>query len=114
MTNTNLTTGSIWRPHQGGQEIARLTVTGAGMPWTHAEVETLPGFEAFPPLFAEQERAGDEEDWERADGCYTQIRSALTLMFPDGSPVAEFMPHTHDDGTAHWRRHDEPFEAVNP
>ncbi|WP_405891447.1 hypothetical protein OG427_39230 [Streptomyces sp. NBC_00133] len=114
MTNPNLTTGSIWRLHHGDKEIARLTVTGADMPWTHAKVETLPGFEEFRPLFSEQERAADEEDWERADACYVQIRSALTLTFPDGGPVAEFMLHIHDDGTAGWRWHDEPFDAVKP
>ncbi len=60
-------------------------------------------------------RAADEEDWERADACYTQIPNALTITFPDGSPVAKFMLHIHDDdGTADWRWHDEPFDAVNP
>ncbi|WP_212747212.1 hypothetical protein [Streptomyces montanus] len=113
MTNPNLTTGSIWRLHHGEQEIARLTVTGADMPWTHAEVETLSGFEEFRPLFAEHERAVDDEEWEQADACYTQIRSELTMTFPDGSPVAEFMLHIHDDGTAGWRWHDEPFDTVN-
>ncbi|MFI5774415.1 hypothetical protein ACIA74_39190 [Streptomyces sp. NPDC051658] len=113
MANPNLTTGSIWRLHHGDQEIARLTVTGTDMPWTHAEIETLPGFEEFRPVFTEQERAIDEEDWERADACYTQIRIALTMAFPDGSPVAEFMLHIHDDGTVGWRRHDEPFDALH-
>ncbi|MFG3014198.1 hypothetical protein ACGFZB_27990 [Streptomyces cinerochromogenes] len=113
MTNPNLTTGSIWRLHHGDQEIARLTVTGTDMPWTHADVETLSGFEEFRPLFAEQERAVEEEDWEQADACYARIRSALTMMFPDGSPVPEFMLHVHDDGTAGWRWHDEPFDAAN-
>ncbi|MFE2716577.1 hypothetical protein ACFXKI_32605 [Streptomyces mirabilis] len=113
MTNPNLITGGIWRLRHGDQEIARLIVTGADMPWTHAEVETLPGFEEFRPLFTEQERAVDEEDWERADASYTQIRSALTMTFPDGSSVAEFMLHIHEDGTAGWRWHNEPFDAVN-
>ncbi len=112
MTNLNLTTGSVWRLHHNNQEIARLTVTGADMPCTHAAVEALPGFERFRSLFAEQDRAVDEEDWERAEACYTQIRSVLTMTFPDGSPVAEFMLYIHDDGTAGWRWHDEPFDAV--
>ncbi|MCN9243744.1 hypothetical protein NGF19_23660 [Streptomyces sp. RY43-2] len=114
MTDPDLTTGRTWRLHHGDREIAELTVTGADMPWTHAEVEALHGFEEFRPLFAEQERAVDDEDWEQADACYTQIRSALTMTFPDGSPVAEFMLHIHDDGTAGWRWRDEPFDAVNP
>jgi len=109
MANPNLTTGSVWRLHRGDQEIARLTVTGADMPWVHAEVEALPGFEEFRPVFAEQEEAVDEEDWERAEACYTRIRAALTLTFPDGTSVAEFMLHIHNDGTAGWRWHDEPF-----
>ncbi|MFF9156175.1 hypothetical protein ACF1AB_28550 [Streptomyces sp. NPDC014846] len=46
-----------------------------------------------------------------AEACHTQIRSALTMTFPDGSPVAEFMLHIHDDGTAGWRRHDESFDV---
>ncbi|GAA2620562.1 MULTISPECIES: hypothetical protein [Streptomyces] len=113
MTNPNLSDGSVWRLHHGDREIARLSVVGADMPWTHAEVVTLPGFEEFRALFAEQERAVDEEDWERADDCYTRIRGALTMTFPDGSPVAEFMLHIHAEGTAGWRWHDEPFDAVD-
>ncbi|MFF4845302.1 hypothetical protein [Streptomyces collinus] len=57
MANPNLRTGSIWGLHRGDQAIARLTVTDVDMPWTHAEVETLPDFEEFRPVFAEQERA---------------------------------------------------------
>ncbi|MEV6775255.1 hypothetical protein [Streptomyces syringium] len=114
MTNPNLTTGSIWRLLHNDQEMARLTVTGTDMPWIHAEVETVSGFDEFRPLFCEQERALAEEDWERADACYTHIRSALTMRFADGGPVAEFMLHIHDDGTAAWRWHDEPFDVVSP
>ncbi len=110
MTNVNLTTGCVWRLHHAGQEIARLTVTGTDMPWTYADLESLPGFDAFRAVFAEQEQAVDEEDWERADTCYARIRSALTMTFPDGTPVAEFMLHIHDDATAGWRWHDKPFD----
>ncbi|MGW2825943.1 hypothetical protein ACWC24_33805 [Streptomyces sp. NPDC001443] len=113
MANPNLTTNSVWWLHHGDREIARLTVTGADFPWTHAEVDALPGLEEFRPLFAEQEQAVDEEDWDRVDACYTRIRGALTMTFPDGSQVAEFMLHIHADGTAGWRRHDEPFDEVN-
>ncbi|WP_330337729.1 hypothetical protein [Streptomyces sp. NBC_00557] len=55
---------------------------------------------------------GDQE-WEQAHTRCAQIRSALPMTFPDGSQVAEFMLHIHDDGTAGWRRHDEPFDTVN-
>lgn len=104
-----LSTGAVWRLHHAGQEIARLTVTGADFPWVHASVETLPGFEEFRAVFAEQERAIDDEDYERADACYSRIREALTMTSPDGRPVAEFLLHVHGDGTAGWRWSDEPF-----
>ncbi|MER7828299.1 hypothetical protein ABTX85_37785 [Streptomyces sp. NPDC096097] len=114
MTDPHVTGDDAWLLHHGDRVIARLIVTGSDMPWTHAEVETLPGFEAFRPLFVEQERAVDDEDWERADACYTRIRGALSMTFPDGDPVAEFMLRVHDDGTAGWRWHDEPFDTTNP
>ncbi|MFI9724161.1 hypothetical protein ACIHFE_31720 [Streptomyces sp. NPDC052396] len=103
MTNPNLSPGSIWRLHHGDQEIARLTVTETDMPWTHAKAETLPAFEEFRPVFSEQEQALDADDWERAEVCYTRIHSALTLMLPDGAPVAEFLLRIYDDGTAACR-----------
>lgn len=105
-----LTTGAVWRLHHAGQEIARLKVTGADFPWVHADVETLPGFEEFRPVFAEQEQAVDDEDYERSDACYFEIRKSLTMTFPDGRPVAEFLLHIHADGTAGWRWSDEPFD----
>ncbi|MGW0858498.1 hypothetical protein [Streptomyces sp. NPDC002690] len=109
MSDTNLANGGVWRLHHGPHELARLTVTGTDMPWVHATVETLPAFEEFRPLFEEQARATAEEDWERADTCFLRIREALTLTFPDGGQVAEFALDLHDDGTADWRWHDEPF-----
>ncbi|MFJ6938485.1 hypothetical protein [Streptomyces sp. NPDC101132] len=110
MATPDPTTRDLWRLHHGDQEIARLTVTGTDMPWTHASVEELPGFEDFRPLFGEQERAVDEEDWGRAEDCHARLRGALTLTPPDAGPVAEFLLYVHDDGTASWRWHDEPFD----
>jgi hypothetical protein len=106
-----MTIGGVWRLHHAGQEIARLTVTGADMPWVHADVVTLSGFEEFRSVFAEQEQATDDEDHERADIFYSQIRKSLTMTFPNGQPVAEFMLRIHGDGTAGWRWHDESFRT---
>jgi hypothetical protein len=105
VTNTNLATGSIWRLHHGDQEIVRLVVTEADFPWMYADVETLAGFEAFRQVFAAQ-----EDDDDQIDACYQRIRSQLTMTYPCGDPVPEFMLHIHDDGTASWRWHYEPFE----
>ncbi|WP_405585378.1 hypothetical protein [Streptomyces sp. NBC_01190] len=112
MINPHLSTGSIWRLRHGGREIARLTVTSTDMSWTRADVEALPGFEEFRPLFADHERAFREEDWELADACYARIRGELTLAFPDGRPVAGFIIRIRDDGTASWRWYDEPFDRI--
>jgi hypothetical protein len=112
MTNPHLATGSIWRLHHDGQEVARLSVTGTEDFWVHADIETSPGFEPFRAVFAEQDRACEAEDWERADACHEQIRSALIMTYPDDSPVAEFMLNVHGDGTAGWRWHDEPFDTA--
>lgn len=111
VTNPNLAIGRIWQLHHEGVEIARLTVTGTDMPWVYATVEALSGFEQFRPIFAEQEQALDTDDWDQVDTCYEQIRSSLTISFPDGEHVAEFMVNIHDDGTASWRWHDEVFET---
>lgn len=113
MVNLNLNVGSVWRLHRANREIVRLTVIGADMPWVHGTVETLVGFEEFRSDFHEQEQAIDEEDWERADACYDRIRAALTMTFPDGGPVPEFMLRIHGDGTAGWRWHDQPFDAAS-
>jgi hypothetical protein len=111
VTTRPLAAGAIWRLHHGDQEIARLTVTDADWPWVYADVEKLPAFEEFRQVFAEQELALDADDWDRVDACYYQIRGALTMTFPNGEQVAEFMLHIHDNGTASWRWHDQPFDA---
>ena len=111
MGDPNLATGSIWRLKHGDREVARLAVTGTDMPWIYARIELLPGFEPFRALFADQERAIDAEDWAWADLCYHEIRRQLTMTFPDANPVPEFVLHIHDDNTASWRWHHEPFTA---
>lgn len=108
-----MTIGEVWELHHGGELIARLTVTGADFPWLQATVEELPGFDAVRPWFIEQERAAAEEDFERMDSAYTKIRRALTMTFPDGTPVAEFMLDIYQDGTAGWRWHNEPFDPYD-
>ncbi|MBG6134658.1 hypothetical protein [Longispora fulva] len=105
-------TGAVWGLHHGDRQVARLTVTGADFPWVQADVECLPAFEEVRSLFVEQEQAFDSEDYDRADVLYDRIRGVLTMTFPGGGPVAEFLLRVYDDGTAGWRWHDEPFEAV--
>ncbi|MDP5314385.1 hypothetical protein [Streptomyces poriferorum] len=117
MTHADLNTGMVWRLHHGDQEIARLNVTGADMPWMHADIEELPGFEEFRPVFTEQEQAADEEDWDRLADCFERIRSALTMTFPDGTPgrrVLAAHPRRRHRRLALVRRTARRGELMNP
>lgn len=108
-----LNSGAIWGLHDADRQVARLTITGADMPWVYADVEPLPGFEQFRALFAEQEQALDQQDDARTDLLYTRIRAALSMTFPDGRVVPEFLLHIHADGAAGFRWHDEEFEGAD-
>jgi hypothetical protein len=113
MESTAMTIGDMWSLHRGDELVARLIVTGADFPWIHATVEELPGFDAVRPWFAEQESAAAQEDFERMDRAYATIRSNLTMTFPDGAMVPEFMLDIYQDGTAGWRWHHESFGPVD-
>jgi hypothetical protein len=95
-----------WGVHHGDGLVARLRETGADMPWTYAVVEELSGFESVRSLFSEQEGAIAAGDVERIGPAYRRIRNAVTMTFPDGRPVPEFILHIHADGTARWRWQD--------
>ncbi len=69
-----------------------------------------PGFEEVQPLFDEELRLLDDVDntadaWEAA---YEKVRAAVTLRYPDGGEVPEFLLHI-DKGEAWWRWSDEAF-----
>jgi hypothetical protein len=91
--------------------IAReLVVTGGDFPWLSARIRAMPGLEAVRPLFAEELRALEHVDddlgsWQAA---YDRIRRAVSLLYPDGRPVPEFLLHV-DGEDAWWRWSDEPF-----
>ena len=110
MTNSRTANGDVWRLHRDGREVARLTVIDSDWPWVYADVEALPGFDDFSPIFLEEQQAWEAEDWDRADACYERIRAALTLTYPDGEQVAEFLLHI-DGAAANWRWHDVPFDT---
>src|SRR5215831_19666011 len=68
------------------------------------------GFAAVRPLFAEELRALEHVDddlgsWQAA---YDRIRRAVSLLYPHGRPVPEFLLHV-DGEDAWWRWSDEPF-----
>jgi hypothetical protein len=104
--------GGIWtlQRRTDGRTIASLVVVGGDFPWLSARVEPGEGFVDFLPLFAEEltqlERIDDDgAAWDRA---YDAVRDAVTLRYPNGDEVPEFLLHV--DGTeAWWRWNDEPF-----
>jgi hypothetical protein len=100
----------VWRLMRGEEPLADLVVTDGDFPWLYARIRAMPGFAAIRPLFEEELRAmenmdDDPDSWEAA---YEGIRSAVSLLYPDGSPVPEFLLHIDGD-EAWWRWSDEPF-----
>jgi hypothetical protein len=105
--------GGVWTLHRrdDGRNLADLVVTGGDFPWLNARVDPREGLEKVLPLFAEEllllDRIDDDtESWERA---YNAIRTAVTLRYPEGHEVPEFLLHIDGD-EAWWRWNDEPFD----
>lgn len=84
--------GDVWTLHHGGKLVAELVVTGLDWPWVHARVVARPGFDELRPLF-------DEEF------AYSAVRDAVTMRYPDGRDVAEFLLQIDGD-VAWWRSTD--------
>lgn len=103
--------GDVWtlQRRTDGQTVAALVVVGGDFPWLNARVEPREGFEVFLPLFAEDlaqaDRTDDGAAWDQA---YHAIRAALSLRYPNGDEVPEFLLHI-DGPDAWWRWTDEPF-----
>ncbi|MEU9505995.1 hypothetical protein AB0D32_06910 [Micromonospora sp. NPDC048170] len=105
--------GGAWTLHRrdDGGVLADLVVTGGDFPWLNARVNPREGLAEVRPLFAEELRLldgidEDVESWERA---YEAVRNAVTLRYPEGQEVPEFLLHI-DGNEAWWRWSDEPFD----
>lgn len=104
--------GEVWtlRRRSDDQTVADLAITGGDFPWLNARVEPREGFAEILPLFAEEltrlDRIDDEAgSWEEA---YDALRAAVSLHYPGGGEVPEFLLHVDGD-EAWWRWSDEPF-----
>jgi hypothetical protein len=73
-------------------------------------MRAMPGFEAVRLLFQEELRALEhiEDDLGSWQAAYDRIRRAVSLLYPEGRPVPEFLLHV-DGEDAWWRWSDEPF-----
>ncbi len=51
------------------------------------------GFDEFEPLFAEQERVLEAEEWDAAESLWKQMHSTLTLIADDKAepPIHEYL-----------------------
>jgi hypothetical protein len=105
--------GAVWTlcRRDDGRKLADLVVTGGDFPWLNARVDPADGFAEVLPLFADEllrlDRIDDDaESWEQA---YNAVRAAVTLRYPEGHDVPEFLLHI-DGGEAWWRWSDEPFD----
>lgn len=103
-------TGLVWQLRREGEVIAELVVTGGDFPWLNALLRPSPGFGEVRPLFQEELLALEhvDDDPGACDAAYEAIRQAVTLHYPDGRPVPEFLLHI-DGQDAWWRWSDEPF-----
>ena len=109
-------TGQVWRLHRDDEVIAHLVVTEADFPWLRARVEPRPGFEAVRELFVADlvtSEAINDDDSDSAIEAFElgqdRIQDAMTMSYPDGGEVPEFLLHINGD-EAWWRWSDEPFE----
>jgi hypothetical protein len=106
--------GQTWTLYRGEELIADLVVTGGDFPWLTAGVRPYGGFEEVRPLFDEELRLLDDVDthveaWEAA---YQQVRETVTLQYPDGGDVPEFLLHIDGD-EAWWRWSDDAFDQTS-
>ena len=106
-----------WRLHRDGAVIADLVVTEADFPWLRARLEPRPGFDAVRELFVADlvtSEAINDDDSEAAIEAFElgqdRIQDAVTMSYPDGGEVPEFLLHVDGD-EAWWRWSDEPFEV---
>ncbi|HEY1701051.1 MAG TPA: hypothetical protein VGG75_15180 [Trebonia sp.] len=103
-------TGAVWQLRHKGEIVASLVVSDSEWPWVYARLQPRPGFGRIQPLLAEELRLLDDienkvDEWEAA---YDEIRKDLTLLYPDGNPVPEYLLHVKNDN-AWWRWNDQPF-----
>ena len=106
-----------WRLHRDGAVIADLVVTEADFPWLRARLEPRPGFDAVRELFVADlvtSEAINDDDSDAAIEAFElgqdRIQDAVTMSYPDGGEVPEFLLHVDGD-EAWWRWSDEPFEV---
>jgi hypothetical protein len=107
--------GELWTLVKGDEVVGEILVDDHDFPWFFGRFTAAPGFAEVRHLFeAEATLSGLMQDddsvypaWEAA---YLQIRAAVELCGPSGTPVAEFLLHIDGEHVG-FRWTDEPFSA---
>jgi hypothetical protein len=87
--------GRVWQLMRGAELIAEFVVTGGDFPWLNARVRAMPGLDEVRPLFEQELRALEQidDDFVSWQAARDRIRSAVSLLYPEGHPVPEFVLH---------------------
>jgi hypothetical protein len=82
-----------WTLVRGSTELARLELRDTDTPWFLCSFHARPAFADVEPLFSEQERLLEAEDWDGAERLWADMHSQMTLLPDDASetPISEFL-----------------------
>jgi hypothetical protein len=82
-----------WTLTHGNTTVARLELRNTDMPWFICDMHREPGFEEFEPLFVEQERLMDAENWDGAEALWKRMHSTLKVVDDDEAqpPIDEYL-----------------------
>jgi hypothetical protein len=88
-----------WTLMRGSTELARLELQGTDMPWFLCSFHAGPAYADVEPLFVEQERLLETEDWDGAEHLWERMHSQMTLLPNDKSerPISEFLLRIEGD-----------------
>ncbi len=83
----------------GDTQVARLEQLGVDMPWFLCSFKPTQAFDAVRPLFAQQERAIAEDDWDAAERVWSEMFERMRLVPDDPSeaPINEFLIRLNGD-----------------
>jgi hypothetical protein len=99
-----------WSLTRESKLVGVIDVRDVDFPWLSGTWTPTADFDDVAPLFRHElalmnALKDDVDEWEAA---YAQVREAVTLHYPDGNVVPEFLLHI--DGDEAWFRwSDEPF-----
>jgi hypothetical protein len=88
-----------WTLMRGSTELARLELQGTDMPWFLCSFHATPAYVEVEPLFTEQERLMEAEDWDGAERLWADMHSRMTLLADAESepPISEFLLRIEGD-----------------